>query len=76
MSDFEERLRFYQIKGKTEKIELIEGHSVSNSENIMKNYQGNSRLLIDLLRLIPKYSNENNFTNRKKMIRNRRKGIK
>jgi hypothetical protein len=76
MSDFEERPRLHQIKGKTEKIELIEGHSVSKSENIMKNHRGNPRLLIDLLRLIPKYSNENNFMNRKKMIRNHRKGIK
>jgi hypothetical protein len=76
MSDFEERPRFYQTKAKSERIELVDGRSVSKSDNAIENRLENSRVLLDLLRLIPHYSNENNFKNRKKMINNRRRGKK
>jgi len=76
MSDFQEIPRCYQSKGKAKKIELANGYTTDKSGNTIKNYQGNSRMLVDLLRLMPNYPDKNNIKKRKKMIRNRRRGIK
>jgi hypothetical protein len=74
ISDFEERPRFYQSTGKAERIEMIEGHSFDKSDKYMKNHSGNSRLLIDLLRLIPSYSAENSFRKKKQIIKRKHGG--
>jgi hypothetical protein len=76
MSDFEERPRFYKSKRRTEMIELINGYSMDKSSNDMKNRLGNSRMLVDLLRLIPDYLDKKNFRMKKQMIRKRGKGQK
>ena len=72
LSDFEERPRFYQSK--SERIELVDGRSVSKSDNTIENRLGNSRMLVDLLRLIPDYSDKNSLRKKKKEIRMKRKG--
>lgn len=72
MADFEERPRFYLAKANYENAKQTD----VKSDNNIKNRLGNSRLLIDLLRMLPNFSDKNNFRNRKKMIRNRRRGIK
>jgi len=74
MSDFEERPRFYESKEKAEKIGLANGYTMDKSGNTIKNYQGNSRMLVDLLRLIPNYSDKNSFRKKKQLIKNKRKG--
>ena len=74
MSDFQERPRFYQSKGKSEKAELVDGHSIDKSDNDIKNRLGNSRMLVDLLRLIPNYSDKNSFRKKKQLIKKRRIG--
>ncbi len=74
MSDFQERPRFYQAKGKTEKIDPANGYTIEKSDNTIKNYQGNSRMLVDLLRLIPNYSNQNNNRNKIQLIKRRKRG--
>lgn len=76
ISDFEERPRFYEMKEKAEKIGLANGYTVDKSGNTIKNYQGNSRMLVDLLRLIPDYSDKNSFRKKKLLIKSRRKGQK
>jgi hypothetical protein len=76
MSDFQERPKFYQSIEKSEKIGPVNGYTMDKSDNDIKNRKRNSRMLFDLLRLIPNYSNENKFRNRKKMIKNRKRGIK
>ena len=73
MSDFEERPKFYQSTNTSEKI----GHSVSQtSDNLITSKEaiGNSQLLVDLLRLIPPYSDKNSFRKKKQFIINKRKG--
>ena len=70
MSDFEGRPRFYQSKEKAEKIGLVD-HNLDKT-NIPKENLNWSRLLIDLLRLIPNYSDKNSFRKKKQLIR--RKG--
>ncbi len=55
MSDFEERPQFYQSKGKAERIELADKGLVDKSSNPIIN-NTSSRMLVDLLRLIPYYS--------------------
>ena len=70
MSDFEERPKFYQSAGKSEKIELTGGQRLNDSKEY---YQGNYRLLADLLRLIPNYSDKNSFRKKKHLIKKRRK---
>ncbi len=74
MSDFQERPRFYQSKGKAEKIEFANGYTMDKSDNSIKNHQGNSRMLVDLLRLIPNYSDKNSFRKKKQIIKKRRIG--
>lgn len=74
MSDFDERPRFYQSKGKAEKIVLANGYTIDKSGNTIKNYYGNSRMLVDLLRLIPNYSDKNSFRKKKQMIKRKRNG--
>jgi len=72
MSDFEERPRFYQAKGKAEKIGQV-NHNLDKT-NISKENLNRSRLLIDLLRLIPTYSDKNSLRKKKQLIKGRRKG--
>ena len=67
MSDFEERPRFYESKGKGEKIEQSDANSIDKSDNFRKNHTVNSRMLVDLLRLIPNYSEKNSFRKYKYM---------
>ena len=76
MSDFEEKPRFYESEGKSEMIGLANGYTIDTSDNDIRNSRGNSRMLVDLIRLIPNYSDENNYRNRKKMIKNHRRRIK
>ena len=74
MSDFEERPRFYESKGKAEKIELADGYSANKSDNVNKNYHEDSRVLLDLLRLLTTYSDKNSFRKKKQLINSKRKG--
>ena len=74
MSDFEERPKFYQSNGKAEKKGQDDLNL--NKTTILKENHNRSRLLIDLLRLIPNYSDKNSFRNKKRMIKNRKKGQK
>ena len=74
MSDFEERPRFYQSKEKAENIELVDGYSMDKSDDAIKNYRGNSRMLVDLIRLIPNYSDKKDFRKKRQLIKKRRKG--
>jgi len=74
MSDFQERPRFYQSKGKGEKIEPANDYTMDKSGNTIRNYQGNSRMLVDLLRLIPNYSDKNSFRKKKQLIKKRKIG--
>lgn len=73
MSDFEDRPRFYLSKGKNETLEFTDGYSIGKSNNELKNRQGNARMLVDLLRLIPNYSDKNSFRRKKQIIKNKRK---
>lgn len=68
MSDFQERPRFYQSKGEAEKIGL-DGIKLDKSDNVLTNNQRNSRMLVDLLRLIPDYSKENSYRKKKQNIK-------
>lgn len=70
MSDFQERPRFYESKGKAEKIGL-DGYKLDKSENAMTNNRRNSRLLVDLIRLIPDYSEGNRLRKRKQIVKRR-----
>ncbi len=74
MSDFEERPRFYQSKGKSERIELANGYTMDKSDSDIKNRSGNSKMLVDLLRLILNYSDKNSFSKKKQLIKKRSKG--
>lgn len=74
MSDFEERPRFYQAKEKAEKIGLAYGHTNDKADNYVRNLPETSRMLVDLLRLIPNYSDKNSFEKKKQLINKRRKG--
>ena len=74
MSDFVERPRFYQSKGKDEKMELADGHFMDKSDYNIKNRLGNSRMLVDFLRLIPNYPEKNRFRKKKLLINRKRKG--
>ena len=73
MSDFQEKPRFYQSKGKAGKIDQIANQILDNSITSKKGI-GNSSMLFDLLRLIPSYSNQNNNRNKMQMIKRRRRG--
>jgi hypothetical protein len=73
MSDFEEIPRFYPSKGNAEGIKLITDHSMEKSDNDIKNRVGDLRILVDLLRLIPNYSDKNSFRKKKQMLKNKRK---
>ena len=71
MSDFEERPKFYQSNGKSEKVKLTDANSIDKSDNFRKNRSGNSRMLVDLLRLIPDYSDKNRYRKKKQLIKKR-----
>jgi hypothetical protein len=73
MYDFQERPRFYQSKEKGEWIEPVDGNPMGKSNNEIKNSHGNSRMLDDLLRLIPNHSDKNSFMKQKQIIMNMRK---
>jgi len=70
MSDFEERPKFYLSIGKAEWIELVDGHSMDKSDNTINNHQGNSRILVDLLRLITNYSDKKVSGRKRKSLKN------
>jgi hypothetical protein len=74
LSDFQEKPRFYESKGKSEGNELASGYRMDKSDITIKNYQGDSRMLVDLLRLIPDYSEKNSFRKKKLLLKSRRKG--
>jgi len=74
MSDFEERPRFYLTKEKSERIELADGNTMDKSDDNINIRLGNSKMLIDLLRLIPNYLDRNNLRKKKQLIKRRRKG--
>jgi hypothetical protein len=76
ISDFEARPKFYQIKPETERTELSSDYSKDKSDNSIRNHQGNSRILVDLLRLVSNYSDRNSFRKKNQMIKRRRKGQK
>lgn len=73
MSEFEERPRFYEALGKAEQNEFTNGYSTEKSGNEIENSRANSRMLLDLLRLIPDYSDINGFMKKKQMIKKKRK---
>ncbi|HZL10337.1 MAG TPA: hypothetical protein VFC65_10095 [Prolixibacteraceae bacterium] len=72
MSAFEERPRFYQAKGKVEKIERVNGYSMEKSDSYIKNSRGSSIMLIDLFQLIPSTSKRYNSLNKNKLTNIRR----
>jgi len=72
MSNFEERPRFYQAKGRGEKIGLPDSYLLDKASITMGNYH-NFKMLVDLLRLIPSYPDKNNFNRKKQLIKKRRK---
>ena len=74
LSDFQEKPMFYKSKEKVEKIGLANDYTADKSDNTIRNYQGNSRMLVDLLRLIPNYSDKNSFRKKKQLIKKRRIG--
>ena len=74
MSEFEERPRFYQSNRKVEKIDTSYSYTIEKSGKTINNYKGNSRMVVDLLRLIPNYSDTNGFQKKKRMINKRRIG--
>jgi len=74
MSDFEEKPKFYQSKGKVDRIGLANGYTMDKSENDIRNRSGNSKMLVDLLRLLPTYSDKNSFRKKKQLINSKRKG--
>ncbi len=59
MSDIEESPRFY--KEKAEKIADSKGYSSEKSHDDIKNRSENSRILFDLLRLVPDYLDKYRF---------------
>lgn len=74
MSEFEERPRFYQSNRKVEKIDTSYSYTIEKSDKTINNYKGNSRMVVDLLRLIPNYSDTNGFQKKERMINKRRIG--
>ena len=76
MSDFEERPKFYLTKGKSEGIELASGYITLKSDNPLSNRSENSKMLIDLLRLLPNYSDKNTYKKKKQLIKKSSKGQK
>ncbi len=74
ISEFEERPRFYQSKWKTEKAQNGEDHSIDNLGSTKDYYQRNSSMLVNLLRMIPNYSNKNSFRKTKQFLKKRKSG--
>jgi hypothetical protein len=73
MSDFLEKPRFYEMKGKAEKVELANDQSVDKSSKSATN-NSTSKMLVNLLRLIPHYSDRNSVRKKKQKIKRRRNG--
>ncbi len=73
MSDFEERPKFYQSQGKLEKNKQSDTYAVVKI-NGSKERTSNYSELFDLLRLIPSYSDRNNFRKKRQMIKRMKKG--
>lgn len=75
MSDFEDRPRFYQSMGKSVKSNHPDSYTSDKVIHSIENHK-NYKILFDMLRLIPNYSNKNNFRNKKQMIKRRKRGHK
>ena len=73
MSDFEERPRYYQTKGKSKKNGLDNNYLLYKESNSTINVN-KCKTLFDFLRLLPDYSERNNFRKKKQIIKRRRKG--
>jgi hypothetical protein len=73
MSDFKERPRFYQTKVQAEKNGMVDVYSKDKSESAGKIRRENSRMLVDLLRLIPNYSDKNIRRKKKQLNREHKK---
>jgi len=71
MSDFEERPRFYEMKGRAERIGL-DGNKLDKPENILASNRVTSRMLVDLIRLIPDYSEGSRFRKKKQKMKKRK----
>lgn len=54
----------------SEKIQQSDTNFVDKPDNVLKNRSGNSRMLVDLLRLIPNYSDKKSFRKKKQLIKN------
>jgi hypothetical protein len=74
ISEFEEKPRFYQAPGKAEKVKQSDANSIDKSDNFGKNRLENSKMLVDLIRLIPDYSDKNSCRKKKLSLLGRRKG--
>jgi len=74
MSDIDERPRFYQSKGKAERIELADGHATSKSDNNMDSSLIKSRILGGLLRFLPAHPENGGTRNKNRLIRKGRRG--
>jgi hypothetical protein len=64
MSDFQERPRFYQAKEESARI--------NRPEKEKRNQLGNLRLLVDLIRLMPSYSEGSRFRRNRRLIKRRK----
>jgi hypothetical protein len=73
ISDFEERPRFYQSKGKVEKMEPAGSYSI-DKVNDKRNRSVNSRILVELIRLVPDYSDKNGSSKKKQLIKKGKRG--
>lgn len=73
MSEFEEKPRFYQWKGKVEELGIMT-HNLEKM-NISKENQNSYRMLVDLLRLIPKSQNQLTFNKHKLKHKKHRKRL-
>ncbi len=68
MSDFVERPRYYQSMGKSEGIKQIDADTLEKV-NYSKDGLGNYRMLFNLLKLIPNYSQNNRDKYKKNMLK-------
>lgn len=74
MSDFQDRPRFYLAKEKAEIVDQLDSPILDNTVNSKERMQVNSKMLFDLLRLIPSYADKNNFKKKIQLIKRRRTG--
>ena len=74
MSDFLKKPRFYQVKNKSAKIDQLDNQTLNNTVNSKERAPINSRILFDLLRIMPRHQDRNDFRKKKQLIKKRRKG--